>query len=303
MSYIITDDKHYKDIAKSLRSKMQTDREYYPKDMAIAVDNILSSADGTDNPVIGIYYTNPDDNGNPTKVKISGWINPTGGFISAFTSGNVKIFIKQVEFLNCNFVTLTGGLFNGCSSLTTVNLPISLTSIGNDAFRDCSSLTTVNLPSSLISIGSFAFSSCSSLTTVNLPSSLISIGAYAFQFSTSLTTANLPSSLTSIGAYAFSNCSSLTTVNLPSSLTSIGNGIFDRCLSLKKVTFGDNFNCNGLNLSASTQFARETILQWLNALADRTGQTAYKLTIGAKNLAKLTEQDILIATNKNWTLA
>ena len=136
MSYIITDDKHYKDIANSIRSKMQTDREYYPKDMAIAIDNIPSSADGTDNPVIGIYYTNPDDNGNPTKVKISGWINPTGGFLSAFTSNNVKLFIKQVEFLNCNFVTLTGGLFNGCSSLTTVNLPSSLTSIGNDTFKN-----------------------------------------------------------------------------------------------------------------------------------------------------------------------
>ena len=60
MSYIITDDKHYKNIAKSLRSKMQTDREYYPKDMAIAIDNIPSSADGTDNPITGIYFLNPN---------------------------------------------------------------------------------------------------------------------------------------------------------------------------------------------------------------------------------------------------
>ena len=56
MSYIITDDKHYKDIANSIRSKMQTDREYYPDDMAIAVDNIPSSADGTDNPITGYNF-------------------------------------------------------------------------------------------------------------------------------------------------------------------------------------------------------------------------------------------------------
>ena len=257
MSFIITDDKHYKNIAKSIRSKMQTDREYYPKDMAIAVGNIPSSADGTDNPIIGIYYTNPDDNGNPTKVKISGWVNPTGGFISAFTSGNVKIFIKQVEFLNCNFVTLSNSLFHGCSSLTSINLPDGLTSIGGNVFNSCTSLTTINLPDSL----------------------------------------------TSIDRDAFANCSSLTTINLPSSLASVNGSIFTYSWSLKKVTLGDNFNCNKLDLSTSVLYTRETILQWLNALADRTGQTAYKLFIGAKNLAKLTEEDILIATNKNWTLS
>ena len=280
MSYIITDDKHYKNIANSLRSKMQTDREYYPKDMAIAVDNIPSSADGTDNPVIGIYYTNPDDNGNPTKVKISGWVNPAGGFPSVFTLDNVKLFIKEVEFLNCNFITLSDGLFFGCTSLTTVNLPSSLTSIGTSAFQSCASLTTVNLPDSITSIGGSAFRNCSSLTSVNLPDGI-----------------------TSIGSYVFRDCSSLTKINLPSSLTSIGSAFYNDTTNLTEVTLGDNFNCNNLNLSSSTLYTRETILQWLNALADRTGQTAYKLTIGATNLAKLTEEDILIATNKNWTLA
>ena len=257
MSYIITDDKHYKDIAKSLRSKMQTDREYYPKDMAIAIDNIPSSADGTDNPVIGIYYTNPDDNGYPTKVKISGWVNPTGGFPSIFTSNNAKLFIKQVDFLNCNFVTLANNTFQGCSSLATINLPSGITSIGGFAFEDCPSLISINLPSGI----------------------------------------------TSIGQYAFSGCTLLTTINLPSSIKSIGQNAFSGCRSLKYVTLGDNFNCNNVNLSASTLYTRETIVSWLNALADRTGQTAYKLTIGATNLKKLTEEDIAIATAKNWTLA
>ena len=325
MSYIITDDKHYKDIANSIRSKMQTDREYYPKNMAVTIDNIPSSADGTDNPVIGIYYTNPDDNGNPTKVKISGWVNPAGGFLSVFTSGNVKIFIKQVEFLNCNFVTLADNLFNGCTSLTTINLPDSVKSIGNTAFQSCSSLTTINLPSSLKSIGDNAFNGCTLLTTINLPDGVTSIGISAFNGCSSLTTINLPDGVTSIGNDVFYNCSSLVTINLPDSVTSIGNTTFFRCTSLttinlpsslksignafstcpslKYVILDDNFNCNNLNLSTSTRYTRETIVSWLNALADRTGQTAYKLTIGATNLAKLTEEDILIATNKNWTLA
>ena len=108
---------------------------------------------------------------------------------------------------------------------------------------------------------------------------------------------------TSIGLNAFAGCTALTTINLPSSLTSIGLNVFNGCGNLIDVTLGDGFNADNLNLSVSTLYTRETILQWLNALADRTGQTAYKLTIGATNLAKLTEQDILIATNKNWTLS
>lgn len=323
MSYIITDDKHYKNIANSIRSKMQTDREYYPDDMAIAIDNIPSSADGTDNPVIGIYYTNPDDNGNPTKVKISGWVSPNGGFPNIFTWSNAKLFIKQVEFLNCNFKTLLDNLFNGCSSLTTINLPSSLTSIDNYAFQNCSSLTTINLPDSVTTIGNYAFQNCSILSEVIFPKNLNSIGENVFKncavrkidlskgckiisdsaFSGSaINLVNLPNNLVSIGRRAFFY-SPLQTINLPNSLEGIGNEAFSGCSKLKYVTLGNNFNCKGLDLSASTGYSKKTILQWLNALADRTGDTAYKLTIGATNLAKLTEEDILIATNKNWTLA
>jgi len=39
------------------------------------------------------------------------------------------------------------------------------------------------------------------------------------------------------------------------------------------------------------------------ALADRTGQTAYTLTLGATNLKKLSDEQKAIATDKNWTLA
>jgi hypothetical protein len=44
-------------------------------------------------------------------------------------------------------------------------------------------------------------------------------------------------------------------------------------------------------------------VSWLNALYDRTGLSAYKLTMGSTNLNKLTNEQKAIATNKNWTLA
>ena len=56
--------------------------------------------------------------------------------------------------------------FDGCSGLTSVEIPSSVTSIGGSAFRDCSGLTSVVIPSSVTSIGSGAFCGCSNLTSV-----------------------------------------------------------------------------------------------------------------------------------------
>ena len=82
--------------------------------------------------------------------------------------------------------TLTAIAFSGCSSLTEINLPASLTSIGESAFYDCSSLTEIHLPANLTSIGEHAFNGCTSLTEIHLPASLTSIGGYAFDQCTSL---------------------------------------------------------------------------------------------------------------------
>lgn len=58
------------------------------------------------------------------------------------------------------------------------------------------------------------------------------------------------------------------------------------------------FDChNAFNLS------HECLLEMLNNLIDLTGATAKTLTLGATNLAKLTDEEKLIATNKNWILA
>ena len=116
--------------------------------------------------------------------------------------------------------------------LTTVLLPNTLTAI---AFSGCSSLTEINLPASLTSIGESAFYDCSGLTEIHLPDNLTSIESSTFNFCSSLTEIHLPANLTSIGERAFWSCSSLTEIHLPASLTSIGGYAFDQCTSLMKI--------------------------------------------------------------------
>lgn len=99
------------------------------------------------------------------------------------------------------------------------------------------------------------------------------------------------------------NNTKLKKINIPSTLISIASAMLRACSALQDVTIENGFNCNNLDLSSSTLYSHDTILSWFNALADRTGQTAYTLTIGTTNLNKMTTEEKAIATNKNWNLA
>ena len=164
-------------------------------------------------------------------------------------------------------------------------------------------VTSVVIPAGTTKIRYYAFNSCTSLTSVTIPSSVTNIGSWAFQNCYQLTSVTIPNGISWINSGTFMSCYSLTSVNIPSSIIGIGNQAFQGCSSLRYVTIENGFNANNLKLSDSTLYTVETIVSWLNALADRTGETAYTLTIGATNLNKLTADQIAIATNKNWNLA
>ena len=70
--------------------------------------------------------------------------------------------------------------FEGCTNLTSITIPDSVTSIGSYAFSGCSGLTSVTIGSGVTSIGQEAFYACSDLTSVTIPDSVTSIGGSAF---------------------------------------------------------------------------------------------------------------------------
>ena len=127
-------------------------------------------------------------------------------------------------------------VFEGCSGLTSLTIPSSVTSIGEMAFNGCSGLTSLTIPSSVTSIGNYAFSDCRGLTNLTIPSSVISIGRGVFSDCSGLTSLTIPSGVTSINDYTFNGCSGLTNLTIPSGVTSIGHYAFDSCSGLTNLT-------------------------------------------------------------------
>ena len=119
--------------------------------------------------------------------------------------------------------------------ITTLEIPTSVTSIGNHAFYCCNGLTSIDFPSNLSSIGDWAFSNCSGLTSVDLPSSITKMGEYVFNNCENLSNVNLPSGITTISTGAFSYCSNLKYIELPAGITSIGDDAFVNCSNLQNI--------------------------------------------------------------------
>lgn len=162
--------------------------------------------------------------------------------------------------------------FNGSIGLTSVTIPASVASVGNnDMFGNCSNLAEItvadantnyssiegvlfnkdqtillrcpegkngaySIPHGVTSIEDSAFLRCSALASIIIPNTVTNIGNNVFRECSSLTSAVLPEGITTIEWRLFDRCSALTTVTIPDSVTSIGDYAFSACKSLTNIT-------------------------------------------------------------------
>ncbi len=153
---------------------------------------------------------------------------------SSMTSVNIPVGVKAIGYRT----------FYNCRALTSLTLPDGVTSIGDQAFYDCRAMSSINIPSGVTAIGYQTFSNCDALTSLTL-NSVTSIGEYAFDDCNNLQSLTLPESMTSIGKYAFQNCASLANINIPSGITTIGNNTFYNCDALKNIILPEGITSIG----------------------------------------------------------
>ena len=167
-------------------------------------------------------------------------------------------------------MTIQTQAFSGCTEITSVSVPASVSYIGANAFNRCTGLTAVTLNEGLRHLDANAFSGCSALTAIELPATLASVGGNPFQACTSLTDITvaegntafrvvdglllssagvlhtypqglakteltIPEGTVAIDGFAFTNVADLTTVVLPDSLVTIESMAFTGCAELKTM--------------------------------------------------------------------
>lgn len=161
--------------------------------------------------------------------------------------------IKKVVFTG-NATSIGDYAFSGCTNLTDITIPSSVTSIGERAFELCG-FESITIPNTVTMIGPGLFSECSSLYSFVLPNSMTHIYSYMFYNCTSLENITLPDSIISIDGSAFYGCSNLKDLNIPQGVKTIEQDAFSFCESLSSIslpngveTIGDYafYGCSGL---------------------------------------------------------
>ena len=170
------------------------------------------------------------DNDKISKVTVGKGVKridgPLGGDVS-------EIFFEEGSA--CEYFSSA----NSQKSLKSITLPPSLKTIGDMAFYDCT-ITSIDIPAGVTSIGVKAFNNCGALASVSLPDGLQDIGSNAFADCNKLEKITIPYTVAGIGKEAFYGCTYLEEVHMKSiDPPYIGARVFENCKYLEKIQVPD----------------------------------------------------------------
>ncbi len=216
--------------------------------------------------------------------------------------------LTNVNLENCYVLeTLGASSFNGCA-FSSIELPVALSSIGNQAFYSCANLDSVTIPSNVQTIGSAAFAKTSIAEVVfeggdkpltvtdgksvwTATSTSTTLGAFA---GLDIQSIILPKRLQSVAAYMFDGCSKLNSVAFEgnSQVKSIEKYAFNNCMLLASIGLP-----NSLEKIADYAFAASGLTEI--ALPDKVTSLGNYVFQGCTQLADVSFPDALISMGTN----
>ncbi len=217
-----------------------------------------------------------------------------------FSDGNADNYYDSIEEIiiseDSGVTKIDNEEFRGFTSLAKIEIPDTVTEIGDRAFEACENLaeigsfkvnnddatyyalsTLVNLntigkyafagtavekvdiPDGVTVIPEGAFALCADLNEVDLPPYTTRIDDYAFNGCGEITVMNLPSTVIYIGKQAFADCSKLHTTNIPVAVVEIGDNAYSGCEALDDAYYGDDKNTGYLDSSRWTSYTKRGV--------------------------------------------
>ncbi len=147
---------------------------------------------------------------------------------------------------------IADGAFMNNETLTSVSVPSSVNTIGNDAFSDCYNIKALTLEDGIETIGNGAFCRCARLTSLTIPESVINIGVYAFVATHSLESIIINSTVVNIGEQAFADLMTLGTLEINSVTVNIAPMAFAQTPRLETLKIvGENASIGEIAFSGS----------------------------------------------------
>lgn len=180
---------------------------------------------------------------------------PTGG-----TSKLPQIIDRTVTTLTAadlvGVTTIGQYAFIGCSSLSSVTLPTTVTRIeqhafesvpissidltnitylGNDTFKGCTNLTSITWPLNMTELPNACFEN-TGFTTLNIPGNIETIGWYCFRRNPRLTSVIFNEGLKVTEWSSFEACNGLTTITFPNGFEKFGHSTFYNCTGITSIS-------------------------------------------------------------------
>ena len=196
-----------------------------------------------------VYYAYTIPNTDATDSSAFTYVNHGDSIEITGFDNSVSDVVIPSEIEGLPVTTISTGAFY-LSAITSIEVPDTVTSIGEMAFLGCTSLKTVKLSTGVAKIEKNAFGSCSALQEVQVAkdnpnfSSLDGVLYSKAQdtlviYPAAKTDAAyiIPSGVTSVAMYAFSENPYLETLTIPNSLIKVGDSAFYNCKNLRAVSY------------------------------------------------------------------
>ena len=174
------------------------------------------------------------------------------GYNAEPLSGVISIRIpSRCTAIRSDFNTAWEGYRLFVGGIARVEIPETVTEIGDYAFLGFDAMESITIPDSVITLGEGVFINCTNLANVTLSNNLKSIGSQAFGTwgidhpkCESLKSIVIPDSVETIEDSAFEYCRNLESVTLPKNLKKIGGSAFYRC-NLQKIVIPESVTTIG----------------------------------------------------------